>query len=132
MTDRAQTFADQLNELEAGGDVDRFVTAVFATEVELVRPEAHQQLAGQDGARTFWTQYLAHFDSIRSEFSRVADSDGLGVLEWRSTGRLRTGSDIAYAGVSVLDFDGEGLVRRFATYYDTTPFHADPVSEPQG
>lgn len=132
MTDRAQAFADQLNELESGGDVERFVNEVFSTEVELVRPEAHQQLAGQDGARTFWSQYLAHFDSIRSEFSRVVDSDGLGVLEWRSTGRLRTGADITYSGVSVLDFDADGRVGRFATYYDTTPFHAAPVSEPQG
>ena len=132
MTDRAQAFADQLNKLEADGDVDRFVGEVFAAEVELVRPESHQQLSGHDGARTFWTQYLAHFDSIRSEFSRVVDSDDLGVLEWRSTGRLRTGADIAYSGVSVLDLDGEGRVRRFATYYDTTPFHAAPVAEAQG
>ena len=126
MSDRAQRFATQLDELEASGDVERFVTSLFADDAQLVRPEAQQQLQGERGARAFWQQYLAHFDTISSELDRLVDTGELSVLEWRSNRRLRTGSEITYRGVSILDFDKNGRVRRFATYYDTTPFHASP------
>ena len=127
MTNRAQGFAAHLNELEAGGDVEQFVASVFTEDAELVRPEAQQQLQGGSGARVFWEQYLAHFDTIRSDFVRLVDTDQLSVLEWRSQGRLRSGAAITYSGVSILDFDEGGRVRRFATYYDTSPFHAPPL-----
>ena len=127
MTDRAQGFAAQLNDLEASGDVERFVASVFTDDAELVRPEAQQHRQGGRGARAFWQQYLAHFDTIRSEFDRLVDTGELSVLEWRSNGRLRSGTEITYRGVSILDFDDGGRVRRFATYYDTTPFHASPL-----
>ena len=120
--DRARPFADALVQLEDDRDVDRFVAQVFADDIELSRPEADQQTQGRDGARAFWQQYLDQFDEIRSEFSRIVDSDELGLLEWTSRGRLRGGSDITYRGVSVLDFGDDGQVRRFTTYYDTAPF----------
>ena len=123
MTDgRAQAFADALQQLEQNSDVERFVAAVFASDVELVRPESQQALTGNSGAQAFWEQYLDYFQTIRSEFSRVVDSGTLGVLEWTSTGQLASGADITYAGVSILDFNSEGRVSRFATYYDTAPF----------
>lgn len=127
MMDRAQKFADELTELESGGEVGAFVTAVFADDVELNRPETGQQLRGHDGARTFWEEYLAQFDSVRSTFSRVQDGE-VGVLEWTSEAQLAGGSDITYTGVSLLDFDEQGQVRRFATYYDTRVFQPRPTA----
>ena len=128
MVDGAQGFASELNRLEADGDVERFVSAVFADDPELIRPEAHQRLQGAEGAHHFWRQYLTHFDSVASEFSRVVEQGSLGVLEWTSRGRLRGGGNITYSGVSLLDLDDAGRVRRFATYYDTTPFHVAGTS----
>ena len=125
-TNRTEQFADALHTLEDGGDLDAFV-AVFADDVELYRPETQQKLAGTSGARAFWEQYLATFDRIRSDFSRVVDGE-IGVLEWTSTGRLTGGEDITYAGVSLLDFDEAGLVTRFATYFDTQAFGPEPAS----
>lgn len=122
-TDRAQSFADALQDLERTQDVDRFVSETFADDVELVRPETGQQERGTGGATQFWKQYVDQFAEIRSEFSRVVDGE-VAVLEWTSTGKLNSGSDISYRGVSVLDFDGDGRVTRFATYYDTMPFSA--------
>ena len=75
------------------------------------------------GPRQTRCEFVDQFEQIRSEFARVVDGE-VAVLEWTSTGRLRTGADISYRGVSVLDFDGDGRVTRFATYYDTTPFSA--------
>jgi ketosteroid isomerase-like protein len=124
MTDRAQSFADALQQLEKSGDVDSFVTEMFAEDAELLRPETGQDVSGTGGARQFWEQYVRQFADIRSEFSRVVDSGQVGVLEWTSSGRLSSGADISYRGVSVLDFGQDGKVSRFATYYDTEPFAA--------
>lgn len=125
-TDRARSFAQALQDLEQTQDVDRFVSTVFSDDVELVRPETGQQERGTGGATQFWQQYVDQFQEIRSEFARVVDGE-VAVLEWTSSGRLRSGSDITYRGVSVLDFDGDGRVVRFATYYDTMPFSAAAI-----
>ncbi len=120
--ERAGRFADALQDLERGGDVDGFVSAVFAEDAELLRPETDQQERGSAGAKSFWTQYLGQFDQVSSEFSRVLEQGSLGVLEWTSTGKVSGGAPISYAGVSLLDFDADGRVTRFATYFDTAQF----------
>jgi ketosteroid isomerase-like protein len=119
--DRAQSFADAVVRLESDGDLDAFVD-LFADDAELVRPETGQQLSGRDGAREYWQQYLAQFQEIRSEFSRVTAGGPLGVLEWQSTGRLAGGAEISYRGVSLVDFAEDGRVSRFGTYFDTAKF----------
>ena len=90
-------------------------------------PRPSSSWTGTSGARAFWEQYLATFDRIRSDFSRVVDGE-VGVLEWTSTGRLAGGADITYAGVSLLDFDEAGRVTRFATYFDTQAFGPEPAT----
>jgi len=125
-TNRTEEFAAALHELESGGDLDTFV-AVFADDVELYRPETSQHLDGTEGARAFWKQYLATFDQISSDFSRVVDGE-VGVLEWTSSGQLAGGTPISYTGVSLLDFDDAGKVTRFATYFDTQAFSPEPAS----
>lgn len=119
--DRAQAFADALQQLESGGDVDAFV-GVFTDDVTLVRPEVDQQVEGTDGAQQYWRQYLAQFDEVHSTFSRVVDSGELGILEWTSEGALAGGAPITYRGVSLLDFDDDGRITRFSTYFDTAQF----------
>lgn len=125
MTNLAQKFADQLVELETNGDVDAFVNAVFAADVTLIRPEIGQQHTGPDGARTFWAEYLHQFTTVRSSFDRVHNGE-VGVLEWTSEAQLPNGTDISYAGVSLLDFDDDSKVTRFVTYYDTQVFQPGP------
>ena len=119
---RAQRFAEALQRYEQDGDVEQFVGDVFADDVELLRPEQEQVQHGRDGARSFWQQYRGQFQKVHSEFDRVVEGGDLGVLEWRSDGERATGGGISYRGVSLLDFDGEGRVRRFATYFDTAAF----------
>ena len=118
---RAQDFADALQRLEQDRDLDAFVTR-FADDAALLRPEPGGQEQGHDGARRFWQAYLDQFKTIASTFGRVVDAERYGELEWVSEGRLRTGRDITYAGVSLLEHDDDGKVVRFATYYDTSAF----------
>ena len=120
-SDPTRTFARALQELERTEDVDRFVSSVFTDGVELSRPETGQHNRGSGGAREFWQQYLDQFDDVSTDFERIVEAE-VGVLEWTSSGHLSTGTEISYRGVSVLDFDADGRVTRFTTYYDTAPF----------
>jgi ketosteroid isomerase-like protein len=115
---RASAFAEALQTFEQDRDLDAFAR-VFAPDAELLRPEQRGGEQGEDGVRTFWQQYLDQFASIRSEFSRVVGSGPLGELEWTSKGSLGSGNEVEYEGVSLLEFDDQGRVTRFATYYDT-------------
>jgi len=123
----AQRFVDALQHLEQSRDVDGFVDAVFAADVELFRPEVNRRLGGRDGAREFWQQYLSQFRYIASTFVRATQQGDLAVLEWVSEGERSSGGAITYRGVSVLDLDDQGRVRRFATYFDTAAF-VDPTA----
>lgn len=115
------SFGNALQQLETDGDVDTFVSTLFAEDPVLVRGETAQEQDGAQGAEAFWQQYLDQFSDIRSEFDRVVHGE-VGVLEWTSRGHLASGADIEYRGVSLLEFDDDRRVTRFATYYDTAAF----------
>ena len=117
---RAQRFADALQKFESSGDTADIVEE-FASGAELTRPEADRGDSETD-ASTFWEAYRAQFDGIETTFSAVDETGDRGVLEWSSTGSLASGRDITYRGVSLLTFDGDDKVARFATYYDTAAF----------
>jgi ketosteroid isomerase-like protein len=116
--ERAQTFAQALQQFEKDHDLDAFAR-VFADDAQVLRPEQRGGEQGADGVRVFWQQYLDQFETIRSEFSRIVEAGPLGELEWTSTGSIGGGTDVEYQGVSLLEFDDDGRVKRFATYYDT-------------
>ncbi len=117
----ARRFMDALKELESSGDTGP-ICDLFAGEPTLLRPEVDKSgSSGSDPAR-FWEDYKAQFSAISTEFTEVQEGAELVTLEWSSSGQLSTGRDIDYRGVSILSFDDEGRVRRFATYYDTAAF----------
>lgn len=120
---RSQRFADALQSLEKGNSDD--MLAQFSEGAELQRPERKHGPGRATDAETFWQQYLAEFEQISTEFSRVVEVGDEGILEWRTTGRLTAGREIDYKGVSLLTFEGD-TVSRFATYYDTAAF-VNPV-----
>lgn len=113
----AQRFAAALQQMEETGDVE-LVTRLFSEDASLCSPERDVETQGQEGIREFWKSYLESFDSIRSEFRTVRESDGLCILEWESEATWKNGKKLNYRGASLLETDGQ-LVRRFATYYDT-------------
>ena len=117
---RAQRFADALQKLESSGDSAELLDQ-FAEGAELSRPEADRSDSETDASK-FWDAYLAQFDTIETSFSAVDEAGDRGVLEWQSSGSLSTGRSIDYRGVSLLTFDDDDKVSRFATYYDTAAF----------
>ena len=117
---RAQRFADALQTFESSGDSADLLDQ-FAEDAELTRPEADRSDSETDAA-AFWDAYLAQFDSIQTSFAAVEEAGNRGILEWLSTGSLSTGRNVDYRGVSLLTFDANDKVSRFATYYDTAAF----------
>ncbi len=133
MTDQAsdqspgQRFAAALQQFEQSGNTGDIVSQ-YAEGAELLRPEVDRTGASGTDPVQFWEAYLAQFSEISTEFFEITECDTHAALEWRSQGSLSTGRDITYAGVSLLTLDGDGLVRRFATYYDTAAF-IEPTTE---
>jgi len=108
-----QAFMAALQQAEATGDVT-------------LRNLTQQTWEGEAGARAFWETYLGNFEKIRSEFTRSHEADGLGVMEWTASGRLRGGHPVEYRGVSLIELSG-GQVAAFRTYYDSAAFVVAPA-----
>ncbi|TDC94136.1 nuclear transport factor 2 family protein [Saccharopolyspora aridisoli] len=118
---RSNAFADALREFEDTGDNSQLYE-LFGENPELVRPEVAGSDHDTSDVARFWEEYRSQFSRISTEFVRIAEAGDIGVLEWTSSGTLATGRPIEYRGASLLTFDGQGRVRRFATYFDTAAF----------
>src|SRR3954462_5675531 len=111
---------EALQEAERTGEAGPLV-ALFADEVELSKLAAPAPDRGREGAGRFWRAYLGDFEHIRSTFTRVIEGAGAAALEWVSEGAVPGGRAIRYAGVSLVQIEGD-RVRRFRTYYDSAAF----------
>ncbi|SFB39887.1 SnoaL-like domain-containing protein [Rhizobium sp. NFR07] len=116
MPDMTKSFIDALGRLETQHDADT-IALLFADRAQVANPLVNYDDGGSGAAKTFWSQYRAAFDEIRSEFSSVTEKDGMSFLEWHSRG-LIDGKPFDYDGVSVLESDGEKITA-FRTYFDT-------------
>lgn len=115
--DRTRRFVDALARAEAVGDPEELV-ALFSDRAELRSLLHHEPRLGIDGARLFWTEYLGSFRERRSRFERAREVGDLAVLEWVTDATTRSGASLRYAGVSLLEFEGDRIAR-FSTYYDS-------------
>ena len=118
----AQAFVAALRRVEDDGDVEA-MAALFADDAVLTTPTEHAPHVGPDGARRFWTAYRHSFQTVRSRFHSVLESDRRIMLEWTSQCRTAAGVDTSYAGVSTID-TREGRIVRFTAYFDPARLHA--------
>jgi limonene-1,2-epoxide hydrolase len=116
----AESFIHALQASEAALDPVPVVT-LFGDQAELSNLSGSEPQHGVDGAKTFWENYLAVFQRIHSDFTHVVQSDGTAVLEWVSEGALKNGEPIRYKGVSIIESEGDKVIR-FRTYYDSGAF----------
>ena len=119
MANLTETFMQALQTAEETRDVSPLV-ALFAPASTLQNLTS-RTWEGEDGAREFWETDLGNFGTIRSEFTRHADTGEYGVMEWDAQGELKTGHPIAYRGTSIIEHDGQ-QVKAFRTYYDSAAF----------
>jgi ketosteroid isomerase-like protein len=112
-----RSFIAALQQAEKNCDTAALV-ALFAPDCKVGSIAIKRPLEKLDGARQFWTNYFAAFQSIASNFVHIHTCGDLAVLEWISEGVLPAGEPISYQGVSILEFAGNGI-SRFRTYYDS-------------
>lgn len=113
---RAHEFIDALHRLENDRDAEAIVS-LFGEDAELDNPTHETPLHGRDGTRKFWEVYRKTFGDIHSDFHHVLEDDGSALLEWTSRGTVPDGTSIHYNGVTVLEYDDEGI-HHFRAYFD--------------
>lgn len=116
-----QAFMSALQSMEKDRDVNQ-LAARFTPSCRLWRQSYGHAYEGAEGAQKFWNEYLNQFTSVDTAFTQVLEREGLAILEWESCGALQGGRPIHYRGVSILEFDEDGKVLSFKTYFDSAHF----------
>ena len=120
---KAKEFIDALHALEAGSDADaQGVAQMFAQDATLTNSALDLKgtsVKGQDRILEFWVQYKAQLGQAKSNFHHITTSAAAAGLFWTTDGSSPSGEDISYHGVSLLQFNDEGLIEFFRGYYDT-------------
>ena len=123
----AQEFVAALRRVEEDGEVEA-MAALYADEAQLINPTERTPQVGPDGARKFWAAYRKSFQTIRSRFHAVLESEGRIMLEWTSECRTAAGVETSYDGVSVVE-TRDGRIARFSAYFDPAQLTAHPAIE---
>ena len=121
MSNFAETFMQTLQQIEQSRDPEALV-ALFGDDAELLNLALTEPMHGTEGARRFWSNYLAAFESIRSTFHHHLDTGADAVLEWVSEGTMAgSGQPFNYRGISVIEYGGD-KAKKFRSYYDSAVF----------
>ena len=123
----AQEFVAALRRVEEEGEVEA-MAALYAEDAQLLNPTERTPHVGPDGARRFWEAYRKSFQTIRSRFHAVLESEGRIMLEWTSDCRTAAGVETSYDGVSVVE-TRDGRIARFSAYFDPAQLTAHPALE---
>jgi ketosteroid isomerase-like protein len=115
----AGNFVEALRLLEEDRDVEALVK-IHTEDCEVGNVSVPGSFKGQDGLREFWTEYRKTFGEIKSTFRNVFATEEGAALEWTTEG-TSDGDSLSYAGVSILEIEGD-KVRRFMAYFDTRDF----------
>ena len=113
-------FVQALHHLDEHADAGPMVE-LTSEDAVLTKLDSHREAHGREGARAFRDEYRSVFRTISTEFTHSLDGEHGSSLEWRSSGTLPDGADLAYRGVTVIDVDGE-QVTGVRTYYDSAAF----------
>jgi len=112
----ANKFIEALWTLEDSKDVEP-LAALYTDEAAVGNVIAPDRFCGRDGARQFWTEYRGTFDAAKSTFRNVIAVGGSAALEWTTEGTSFEGKPFSYAGVTILEIEGDKVARSSA-YFD--------------
>ena len=124
----AQSFIEALNALESTRDAEK-IAALFASNAEVGNVIAPEKFHGTEGARDFWTKYRDTFENVQSTFRNQIVQENRVALEWRTEGNSLGTSRFEYEGVSILEVEGDKIVR-FRAYFDPSAL-AKQIETPQ-
>lgn len=110
-----ERFIAALRKLEESREVEE-IAALYAENAEITNVVAPHKFSGQQGVRDFWTKYRASFGEMRSEFRNKIIGEQSAALEWTTIGNSSENHEIAYSGVTILEFEGDKITRSCAYF----------------
>jgi uncharacterized protein (TIGR02246 family) len=116
----ARAWVNAWSEGWAKHDAD-VIAARYAEDCEFLSHPFRESLFGRDGAKSYAEQAFAEERSAVSSFADpIVAADGRAAVEYRATITAPDGGVAALAGVTILRFDGDGLVREHRDYWAMT------------
>jgi ketosteroid isomerase-like protein len=112
---RAREFAGKLRKFEQDSDPAPLV-GLFADDATVSRLDGRGDRRGE--VEQFWREYRGQFREVRTTFFDVVEGMDQSALEWTSEVTMPDGRSLEYRGVTVVDYEGEQIVRLRA-YYDS-------------
>lgn len=109
-------FVEALGKLESNRQLEPLVS-LFARDAEINNVTSLEGKQGQGGAEEFWRVYRETFDEMKSKFRNQIVMGGKAAPQWQTVGKGKNGHRTHYEGVSVLEIEGDKIVRFFA-YFD--------------
>ena len=123
-----ERFMRLLDESEEKREIGQLL-ALFTETAELRGPGQAEPLEGREGAKKFWLDSLAAFQTLHTSFLHVIEGRGGVALEWVAEGIETGGERVQFRGVTVLELEN-GLIRSLRVYQDAAA--RKPVEEPAG
>lgn len=114
--DIAEKFIRALTGLESGSNIEQIVR-LFADNCEVGNVVVSEKFRGIEGAWRFWRNYRDNFKDVCSIFQNETYSGNNVALEWITEGKIKNGRKIKYEGISILETEGEKIIRFYA-YFD--------------
>lgn len=112
----AYRFVEALAALESRGQIEPLIDT-FSEACDLANASSLDSFTGKEGAQSYWLRYRNAFRTIRSDIRNIIIGDDSIALEWTTQATDRSGKDVQYDGVSILETRGLSIVR-FRAYFD--------------
>lgn len=116
---KVDRFIHALQELESSKET-KGMLELFSETCEISNI-AIKPLHRKQGVLRFWQDYLGTFKEVHTEFKSVTETEGKAFLQWVSQGLFHSGRSATYEGLTLLEWEGEAIVR-FKAYHDSAVF----------
>lgn len=104
-------------------DAEAFV-ATFAPDAVSHDPVGAPPHQGQHAIRQFITGVLSGFESVGLTEDHVFICGNSAAVKWTGRGRTKSGRDIVFEGVDVIDGNADGKIQTVRAFWDPGPVMA--------
>ena len=119
MSNLKQTIADYFAATRAM-DAEAFVQA-FAPDAVSHDPVGAPPHHGQDAIRQFITGVMSGFETVGLTEKNVFISGNSAAVMWTGRGRTKTGRDITFEGIDVIEGNKDGKIQTLRAFWDPAP-----------
>ena len=98
-------------------DMDAWL-ANFAEDVVSHTPVGGPPVHGHDGMRLFLKQIIMAMESVTTRVEGVFTGGDDAAVKWSVEGTGRNGREIRFEGITVMELNGQGKIRRILAYWD--------------